>query len=884
MKRILLASALALLFAATRLYAGGDPPKGFESLFNGKDLSGWKSTGNMKVWGAENGVIYCAGGGGGWLMTEQEYGDFELRLEYKMPLKGNSGVGIRAPLKGDPAYQGMEIQLIDDINWGKLEKWQNTGAIYNVVPPMKIHNKEIGEWNDIKITALGSRITVVHNGENLVDADLDDYIMEHSKKHPGILREKGHVGFQSYNKRVEFRNIYLKPLERRLAAPKHYNRKYHPWTPPTAKDAWEARKPILKEQLLVSQGLWPMPEKTPLGAVIHGKIERDGYTVEKVFFVSHPGHYVTGNLYRPTGKTGKLPAVLYTHGHWQDARLSTANAWKSDQKTGAEATEESSKYFHQAGCATLARLGCVVFHYDMVGNSDSKQIVHRQGFTDVDAQLRLQTFMNLQTWNSVRSVDFLLSLPEVDPARIGITGASGGGTQSFVLAAVDERVAASFPAVMVSTNMQGGCICENCAYLRVGTTNIELSALIAPRPLGMTGANDWTKEIETKGLPELKTIYKMYGAENKVMAKYLSFPHNYNQVSREVMYNFFNKHLGFGQTGTIAEKAFTPVPPSELSVYDQKHPLPKDAANAEGLKRYLTMAQEKQLESLLPKDAASLAKFQKIEHAALRAMMTDKLSAASDVEVVVKGDPVEKNGIVTRELIMSRKGQGERVKTLVVHGKEFDRRAVIWVHPDGTRSIWDGEKLTPAANAIVNTGAGILVVEPFRTGEAGKNQRPTTNMKIGSLAYAGYFYGYNRAMVAERVHDILTAVAFVTGNNPEGKSIHLVGFEKAGPWVVLARGLCGDAVERTAADLNQFRFEQIMDFDDEMMLPGALKYGGLVTLAGVIAPNELYLHNAKGTGSAAFLHGAYEAAGQAKRLQRHEEKSDAVAVVNWLLR
>jgi hypothetical protein len=101
---------------------------------------------------------------------------------------------------------------------------------------------------------------------------------------------------------------------------------------------------------------------------------------------------------------------------------------------------------------------------------------------------------------------------------------------------------------------------------------------------------------------------------------------------------------------------------------------------------------------------------------------------------------------------------------------------------------------------------------------------------------------------------------------------------------VLARGLCGDNVDRTAADLNGFRFEQVKDFDHEMMLPGALKYGGLVTLAGTIAPHELYLHNAKGAGSAAFLQAAYESAGQAKRLQRHDEKSDAVAVVNWLLR
>lgn len=211
MKRLSLTSVLLLL--AAPLFAG-DPPRGFESLFNGKDLTGWKATGKMDKWGAENGVIFCSGGGGGWLMTEKEYGDFELRLEYKMPLKGNSGVGIRAPLKGDPAYVGMELQLIDDVNWGKLEKWQHTGSIYNVVAAKTIKNKEIGQWNEFKVIAKGRQITVIQNGETLVDANLDEYVKEHGKRHPGILETntKGHIGFQSYNLRVEFRNIFLKAL------------------------------------------------------------------------------------------------------------------------------------------------------------------------------------------------------------------------------------------------------------------------------------------------------------------------------------------------------------------------------------------------------------------------------------------------------------------------------------------------------------------------------------------------------------------------------------------------------------------------------------------------------------------------------------------------
>ena len=138
-----------------------------------------------------------------------------------------------------------------------------------------------------------------------------------------------------------------------------------------------------------------------------------------------------------------------------------------------------------------------------------------------------------------------------------MTGASGGGTQTFILAAIDPRPAAAFPAVMVSTAMQGGCTCENASYLRIGTGNVEIAALIAPRPLGMTAADDWTKEIATKGLPELKAHYRMLGVEDRVMAKpLLQFPHNYNYASRAVMYQFFNKHLKLGLPGADHRRRF----------------------------------------------------------------------------------------------------------------------------------------------------------------------------------------------------------------------------------------------------------------------------------------------------------------------------------------
>lgn len=685
------------------------------------------------------------------------------------------------------------------------------------------------------------------------------------------------------------------PKDRRLGRPTDYHGQYDPhdpnpkqiprtftWTPPKTKEEWLERREKLRTQMLVANGLWPMPEKTPLKAVIHGKIERDGYTVEKVFFASYPGHYVTGNLYKPAqlAKGAKAPGVLFAHGHWQDARLSefSDEAAEADLKSGAEKTRESAKYIFQALCQQLARMGCVVFQYDMVGNSDSTQIKHRQGFLDVEAELRLQSFMGLQTWNSVRSLDFLLSLPEVDPERIGMTGASGGGTQTFVLAAIDERVKVAFPAVMVSTGMQGGCACENCSYLRVGTNNIEMSALIAPRPLAMSGANDWTKFIEKDGLPQLKALYKLYDAEQNVAARtWIEFGHNYNQVAREYMYGWFNKHLKLGHREPVTESPFVPVPPKQLSVYDDNHPLPEDAVDAKGLRSYLTKESDRQLQALLPKDAATLGKFRTVVGGALEAMITDRLPRPEEVEEIGTDRGTEIGTTQVKMFVLTRKGAGEAVRALGVLPADFSGNGIIWVHPEGAASVLKDGRFTPEAQKVLDSKGAILAVEPLRVGAGAEAKTYPVNK-----GYAGYTFGYNRPLLAERVHDILTAVAFAQQHRDKVKTIHLAGFGKAGPWVALARPLCGDAVARTAADLNQFDFASIKDMDDEMMLPGALKYGGLPTLASLSAPHELLVHNVQGNGS--VLQSAYQAAGQAKNLRRDEKQLTTNEVIAWLLR
>lgn len=334
-----------------------------------------------------------------------------------------------------------------------------------------------------------------------------------------------------------------------------------------SREAWEKRAALVRRQVQVSQGLSPLPQRTPLQPIITRNIDRDTYTIENVSIESTPGHRVFGNLYRPKNLKGRCPVVLHPHGHWDDGRLN----WQTDEQvaeavaSGAEVDRNGARAPLQAFSATLAQIGCIVFHYDMIGYCDSTAIPHKKGFDNAQAILHLQSIMGLQTWNSIRCLDFVLSLPDADPSRVVVSGASGGGTQSIILTAIDGRITCSVPVVMISMNMQGGCVCENAPLLRIGTNNVELAALAAPRPLGGVGAKDWTHDFETRGLPELKHIYQLYDAEDRVEGKVFPYPHNFNHHSRCWCYEFLNRQLKLGAILPIQEQ-FEPVPPEELRV------------------------------------------------------------------------------------------------------------------------------------------------------------------------------------------------------------------------------------------------------------------------------------------------------------------------------
>jgi dienelactone hydrolase len=634
----------------------------------------------------------------------------------------------------------------------------------------------------------------------------------------------------------------------RLGPERTLNDKYHPWTPASTKAEWEKQSKAIRERVLVSTGLWPMPPKEPLKPVIHGKIDRGDYTVEKVFFASLPGHYVSGNLYRPKNVKGKVPGVLCPHGHWKNGRFYDAGEKEAQSQLsqGAEKTMAGARYPLQARMVELARLGCVVFHYDMVGVADSQPIGHGTGFSDAEAELWLQSALGLQTFNSIRALDFISSLPDVDPHRIAVTGASGGGTQTFLLCAIDPRPAVAFPAVMVSTNIQGGCVCENSDLLRVGINNVAIAALFAPKPLAMSGAHDWTIDIERKGLPELKQIYGLYGQADQVHAKcFPQFGHNYNCVSREMMYDWFNAHLNLGHKSPIVEQDFSPIDPKDLSVFDAEHPRPADAKSARELRKELTAIEKQQFAALLPKDKSGLEHYRDVVGTAARVMLDPGVSDPDVIDVGMSGQEDLGDGLHLLKGIAVRSDDNTRLPWVLLRSDNANGTVVLWLDGKGKSHVFgpDGKPIAPVRK-LLEAGNAVVSVDLFLTGEfvePGKSPvLPAVNSK-----YAGYTFGYNRTLAANRVHDILTSVAALKKNDQVQK-IELIGTGDAGPYVLLAAGLLRDQIAGAVVDARGFSYQSIPHTTDPLFLPGALKYGGLGGLAALAAPAKLDLFGTEG--------------------------------------
>jgi dienelactone hydrolase len=696
------------------------------------------------------------------------------------------------------------------------------------------------------------------------------------------------------------------PEDARLAPPKDLNG-YFPFAVPKSKSDWDMRAEYVRRQILLAEGLWPMPTKTPLNAVIHGKIDRPEYTVEKAYFESAPGFFVTGNLYRPKDVQGKVPGVLFAHGHWPNARLSeeSEDNLLREIATGQERFERGGKSRFQSMCVQLARMGCVVWQWDMLSDSDSHQfsrlVVHgfakqrpemntteNWGLYSPQAEAHLQSIMGLQTWNSIRSLDFLLSLPEVDPERTAITGASGGGTQTMLLAAVDPRVALSFPAVMVSTAMQGGCTCENASLLRVNTGNIEFAALFAPKPQGVTSADDWTKEMSTKGFPELKQHYTMLGApDNVILVRGEHFPHNYNAVSRSAFYTFLNKHFKLGFKSPVVEKDYEPLTRDQLTVWDAMHPEPeKESPDFERkLLKWFTDDAEKQLRAA----AASPERLRADIGGAAEVLIGRTIETAGDVEWQLKHKQ-DRDSYVEMTGLLKNKTYKEELPVIWFYPKKWNGRAVVWLDDAGKASLYNADgSVKPAVMQLVNSGATVLGADLLFQGEFLANgEAPKQTRVVGNTReFAGYTLGYNDSLFAQRAHDVLTLVKYLrtaqVESHPKVSTLALAGFGSAGPIVAAARATSGTAIDRAAVDNANFRFGKLLDYRDPQFLPGGAKYLDLPGFLALSSPQPLWLAGEET--APAVIAEAYKAAGQVKQLAvfSGDASQKISAAVAWLV-
>ena len=331
---------------------------------------------------------------------------------------------------------------------------------------------------------------------------------------------------------------------------------------------WEARAADLRGHILAGARLSPLPPRTPLRPIERPARRHDGYSVANVAFESLPGFFVTGNLYRPARTTGvsesqRHPAILVTHGH-------------GDPAAGVRPAAG-----YQMLCATLARAGAVVLMIDMVGYGEAQQFPHRSDIT-----------LGLQLWNGMRALDYLGSLPDVDASRLGMTGQSGGGTQTILLTAVDPRVRVSVPVTMVSAHFYGGCACESGMPVHRGpdfeTNNAEIAALAAPRPqLLVSVGGDWTKNTPAVEFPYVQRVYTLLGAPQAVANTHFADErHDYGPSKRRAAVAFLVRELGLPAladdapapgAGAPGESTVTIESRDALMVFDAAYPRPEHA-------------------------------------------------------------------------------------------------------------------------------------------------------------------------------------------------------------------------------------------------------------------------------------------------------------------
>ncbi len=594
---------------------------------------------------------------------------------------------------------------------------------------------------------------------------------------------------------------------------------------PNSVGEWEERRQQLKTKILVSTGLLPFPEIGDLHVEVYEKKVHPDYTVEKVLLRTYPGYYATGNLYRPI-QTGaeikKYPGILCPHGHWGEGRL-----------------EDSDRASVPRRAISFAKQGYVCFAYDMVGYADNRELLpHNVG--GKREELWGISSVGLQTLASLRSLDFLQSLEDVDPEKIGCTGASGGGTQTFLLCGIEDRVKVAAPVNMISSTMQGGCHCENGPGLRLDTNNMEIGAMMAPRPLMMVSASgDWTKKTPQKEFPAVRSVYWLYGVPQRVEEHQEDAGHNYNMASRNVVYDHFRRFFYPTRPPQdfVEDPDFVIDATGDLKVFSRRDK-PSDVLEAEPLFASLRQRFEGQLWKTLNEDKEKFEETYGVSYRVTLAVSEPNpgdIKVKNKTEVQFAGYPVEKflltnpatGQVVPANLWLPDSTTGvQSSPTLLVHGQ--GKEALVGA----------SETLSASLEHYLKAGSPVLSIDCLATGEFLKDASSTTRAKGVSL-----FETYNLTGTSSRVQDILLGETYLRKRFDDPAT--LVGIEGAGPWILFAHGLA-DGSRSTVADLSGFDFTDDQAFLSSLYIPNIRRYGDFVTSIVLGGERELKLSGISG--------------------------------------
>lgn len=497
----------------------------------------------------------------------------------------------------------------------------------------------------------------------------------------------------------------------------------------------------VREALLNSLGLNPFPEKTPLNAKTLGRLERPGYSIEKVIFESRPGFFVTSNVYVPDGIRQPAPAVVCPTGHWM--------------KTG-----KMDPTHVQPRCIGLAKRGYVALAYDPIGQGE--RLVpgnhHSLGFTSF---LFGACNMGWMVWDSMRAIDYLTARPDVDPSRIGITGASGGGANTFYTTAVDKRIRAAVPVVFVCTYLEwfryGGdnCICDHLPGFMARFEEFEVFSLISPRPMLILNSypdDGYPVSGARVAFAAARKIYQLLKSAENVDYRELQTPHGYLRPEREAMYGWFDHFLkGNPSREPQTEEAIEVVPAESSALHCFPHGTP-------GRGRTMVDITRERYEAFRSKSSSRASPDLREKLLALLGGFPEKTPLYSRSLSRVASDT---SGV---QAVILRSETGVVLPAFLLAPQGPDRAAVVvHLHPQGKQASLDD----PVTRTLRRAGFHVLGVDLRGMGESGR--RPETRGYPHEFQCCTDTVGQGKPIIGQRVWDVVRTLDYVeTGTVTKG--------------------------------------------------------------------------------------------------------------------